>query len=128
MVQRVKDIMLKDFTMVDGLTRVSDALTIMKEKEMHTILVRPRHEEDVHGLVTLRDIARRVIAPMKRLDEVHVYEIMSKPVLTVNASMPVAYAARFLTNFHKSWAPVIEKDEVVGIISLNGIVLNAKWC
>ena len=127
MVQRVRDIMLKDVTAVDGVTTVSQALKIMKEKHIQTILVKPRHDEDVIGLMTIRDIARRVIAPMKRLDEVHVYEIMSKPVLTVNANMPITYAARFLTSFNKSWAPVMEKDEVVGVISLNGIVLKCEW-
>lgn len=126
MVQRVKDIMNKDITIVDGLTKVSDALQIMKDKHIYTVLIKPRSEEDVYGLLTLRDIARRVIAPMRRMEEVHVYEIMSKPVLTVNPNMPVSYAARFLTNFNKSWAPVLENDQVVGMISLSGIVLNQE--
>lgn len=128
MVQRVRDVMNKNVVAVEGVTKVSDALKIMKENDIRTILIKPRHEEDVYGLVTLRDIARRVIAPMKRMDEVHIYEIMSKPLLTVDPHMPVAYVARFLTNFNKAWAPVMEGGKVVGIISLNGIVLECDWC
>ncbi|HJP19714.1 MAG TPA: CBS domain-containing protein [Nitrospinota bacterium] len=128
MTQRVKDIMLRDTITVQGLTKVSEIMEIFKKKqtELQTVLVKPRNDEDVYGLVTLRDIARKVIALGKKSDEVHAYEIMSKPVLTVNANMSVMYAARFLTNFDISRAIVMENDKLVGIISLNHIVLKCK--
>ncbi len=62
-----------------------------------------------------------------RLCEYHqapIYEIMSKPVLSVNSDMPIPYAARFLTNFNVSYAMVIENNEVIGMVSLNGMVNN----
>ena len=126
MAQRVKDVMHAYVMNIHGITKVSDALSIMKDENIQTILVRPRNDEDVYGLITLRDISRKVIAAGKRLDEVHAYEIMSKPVLMVDANMPIIYAARFLTNFNVSWAPVMEKGELVGMVSLNGIVWNGK--
>ena len=125
--QQVKDVMLRDTITVQGLTKVSEILEIFKKQtELQTVLVKPRNDEDVYGLVTLRDIARKVIALGKKSDEVHAYEIMSKPVLTVNANMSVMYAARFLTNFDISRAIVMENDKLVGIISLNHIVLKCK--
>jgi CBS domain-containing protein len=111
---------------IHGITKVSDALSIMKDENIQTILVRPRNDDDIFGLITLRDIARKVIAAGKRLDEVHAYEIMSKPILTVDVNMPILYAARFLTNFNVSWAPVMEDGELVGMVSLMGIVLKGK--
>jgi CBS domain-containing protein len=111
---------------IHGITKVSDALSIMKDENIQTILVRPRNDEDVYGLITLRDIARKVIATGKRLDEVHAYEIMAKPILTVDVNMPIIYAARFLTNFNVSWAPAMENGELVGMVSLMGIVLKSK--
>lgn len=123
----MKDIMFKNVITVDGLTKVSEVLEILKKQtELQTILVKPRNDEDVYGLITLRDIARKVIAEGKRMDEVHAYEIMVKPALTVNSSMPVMYAARFLTNFDISRAAVMENDRLVGIISLNQIVLKCQ--
>jgi CBS domain-containing protein len=126
MSQRVKDVMYAYVANIHGITKVSDALSIMKEENIQTILVRPRNNEDVYGLITLRDIARKVIAAGKRLDEVHAYEIMTKPVLTVDINMPITYAARFLTNFNVSWAPVMENGELVGMVSLMGMVLKGK--
>ncbi len=126
MVQRVKDVMYAYVMNIHGITKVSDALDIMKDENIQTILVRPRNDEDVYGLITLRDIARKVIAAGKRLEEVHAYEIMSKPILTVDVNMPILYAASFLTNFNVSWAPVMEDGELVGMVSLMGIVLKGK--
>ncbi len=126
MVERVKDVMYAYVVNVHGITKVSDALNIMKVENIQTLLVRPRNDEDVYGLITLRDIARKVIASGKRLDEVHAYEIMAKPVLTVDANMPITYAARFLTNFNVSWAPVMVEGELVGMVSLMGIVLKSE--
>ena len=82
----------------------------------------PRDENDVYGIMTLKDIARKVIGQNRQLHETHAYEIMSKPVLSVNSYMPIPYAARFLTNFNVSYAMVIENNEVIGMVSLNGIV------
>ena len=126
MVERVKDVMYAYVVNIHGITKVSDALSTMKDENIQTILVRPRNDEDVYGLITLRDIARKVIAAGKRLDEVHAYEIMTKPVLTVDVNMPIIYAARILTNFNVSWAPVMEEGELVGMVSLMGIVLKSK--
>jgi len=120
----VSQIMISNFKKIDGVTRVAEALKIMKEENLNALLIEPKDESDVFGILTLRDIARKVIAQRRKLHETHVYEIMSKPVLSVPASMPVPYAARLLTNFNVSYAMVIESDQVVGMVSLNGIVTN----
>ena len=120
----VSQIMIPDFKKIDGVTRVLDALKMMKEENLDAILIEPKDESDVFGILTLRDIARKVISQRRKLHETHVYEVMSKPVLSVPASMPVSYAARLLTNFNVSYAMVIESDQVVGLVSLNGIVTH----
>jgi CBS domain-containing protein len=122
--KRVSQIMIPDFKKIDGVTRVLDALKMMKEENLDAILIEPKDESDVFGILTLRDIARKVISQRRKLHETHVYEVMSKPVLSVPASMPVSYAARLLTNFNVSYAMVIESDQVVGLVSLNGIVTH----
>ena len=121
-IKRVGDVMMSNFTKVDGIMKVSDALHMMRTRKINAVLVEPRDESDVFGIMTLKDIARKVIAQRRKLHEAHVYEIMSKPVLSVNSDMPIPYAARFLTNFNVSYAMVIEANEVIGMVSLNGMV------
>ena len=121
-IPKVSDVMMQNFKTIDGMTSVADALSMMKEKKMNAVLIVPKDENNVYGIMTLKDIARKVIAQRRKLHETHVYEIMSKPVLSVLANMPVPYAARFLTNFNVSYAMVLENDKVVGMVSLNGMV------
>ena len=121
---QVSQVMMPNFKTIDGVTRVADALKMMKEEGVNAMLIEPRDESDVFGILTLKDIARKVISQRRKLHETHVYEIMSKPVLSVPANMPVSYAARLLTNFNVSYAMVIEGDQVAGMVSLNGMVIN----
>jgi CBS domain-containing protein len=123
-IKLVSQIMMPNFKKIDGVTRVAEALKLMKEENLNALLIEPRDESDVYGILTLKDIARKVVSQRRKLHETHVYEIMSKPVLSVPASMPVSYAARLLTNFNVSYAMVIESNQVVGMVSLNGIVTN----
>jgi CBS domain-containing protein len=120
--QSVRDIMMADFLTIEGITKVSEALEMMNQKKLNAILIKPRSEMDVYGIMTRRDIARKVIGQRRKLHETHVYEIMTKPVLSVPPNMPIPYAARHLTNFKVSYATVLENDAVIGIISLNGMV------
>jgi CBS domain-containing protein len=122
--QSVRDIMMPDFLKIEGITKVSEALALMNQKRLNVILVEPRSELDVYGIMTRRDIARKVIGHQRKLHETHVYEIMTKPVLSVPPNMPLPYAARHLTNFNVSYATVLENNSVIGMISLNGIVLH----
>ena len=124
----VSQVMMPNFKKIDGITRVAEALEMMKKEELNAILIDSRNEFDVFGILTLKDIARKVIAQRRKLHETHVYEIMSKPVLSVPASMPVPYAARLLTNFNVSYAMVMENNQVVGLVSLNGIVNHWNMC
>ena len=114
--------MMSNFTKVEGILKVSEALNMMRDMKINAILVEPRDSEDVYGIMTLKDIARKVIGQGRKLHETHVYEIMSKPVLSINADMPIPYAARFLTNFNVSYAMVYDDNKVIGMVSLNGMV------
>lgn len=118
----IRHVMMNKFKTIDGVTKVSDALAMMKEEGIHAVLIKPRNESDVFGIMTLKDIARKVIGERRKLHETHVYEVMSKPALSVQADMPVTYAARFLTQFNVSYATVMENDKIAGLVSLNGIV------
>lgn len=121
----VRHVMTVNFTQIDGVTKAQDALTMMKEERIDAVLIQPRNDHDVYGILTLRDIARKVIAERRKLNETHVYKIMSKPVLSVQADMPIPFAARFLTQFNVSYATVVEDNKIVGLVSLNGIV--TQW-
>ena len=121
---RVKDVMKKEFDMVDGLVSVNEALRMMKHVETKCVIVNKRHDDDTYGMLLLSDIAKQVLAKDKAPDRVNVYEIMSKPVLTVEQEMDIRYCARLFERFGLSRAPVVHGGNIVGIVSLTDMVLR----
>lgn len=121
----VGDIMRKDITFVDGLTDVFEALRIMKRVQATCLIVNKRHETDEYGMVLFSDIAKQVIARDRAPERVSVYEIMAKPVISVQPDMDIRYCARLFDNFGISHAPVIDGGEVVGIVSYYLLAMGA---
>jgi len=121
---RVRDVMKQQIDIVDGMTTVSEALHTMKHVETKCLIVDKRHENDEYGMVLIADIAKQVLAKDRAPDRVNVYEIMSKPVLTVDPQMDIRYCARLFERFGLSRAPVVDHDRLVGIISYTDMVLR----
>jgi CBS domain-containing protein len=121
---RVSDVMKKDFDFVDGMDTVAAALEQMLHVETKSLIVRKRHPNDEFGLVLISDIARFVLAKDRAPDRVNIYEVMSKPLLSVPPSMDIRYCARLFSRFDLSRAPVVEGGEVIGIVSLTDLVVK----
>jgi predicted transcriptional regulator len=121
---RVRDVMKKNFDVVDGMTTVSEALKKMKHIETKTLIVNKRDENDEYGVVLISDIAKQVLAKNRAPDRVNVYEVMAKPVISVDPNMDIRYCARLFENFGLSRAPVLENGKMVGIISFTDMVLR----
>lgn len=121
---RVRDIMKTKFDMVDGMMTVADALSTMKHVDTKSLIVNKRHENDEYGMLLIADVARQVLAKDRAPERVNVYEIMTKPVITVLPEMDIRYCARLFSKFHLSRAPVVENGRVIGIVSLTDMVLR----
>ena len=121
---RVRDVMKKNFDMIDGRVTVMDALRTMKHVDTKSLIVDKRYDDDEYGMVLLSDIAREVLAKDRSPDRINVYEIMTKPLLTVDPDMDIRYCARYFETFGLSRAPVIENRKVIGIVSYTDMVLK----
>jgi len=123
-VVRVGQVMKAELDFVDGMMTVAAALESLKYPETRTLIVNKRDPDDEYGVVMFRDIALKVLAPNLSPERVNVYEIMSKPVIKVEASMDIRYCTRLFERFGLSRAPVVDEGEIVGLISYSDIVLN----
>mgnify|MGYP001825169239 FL=1 len=121
---RVSDVMKSHFDMIDGKVTVADALKRMKHVETKTLIVDKRHNDDEYGIVLLSDIAKHVLAVDRSPERVNVYEIMTKPVITVRPDMDIRYCARLFDRLGLSRAPVLDQGEVVGIVSFTDMILR----
>ena len=123
-VVRVRDVMKKDYDMVDGMTTIEEVLTKMKHIDTKCVIVNKRHDDDEYGIVLLSDIAKEVLARDRAPERVNVYEVMSKPVISVDGDMDIRYCARLFDKFGLSRAPVIENRQLVGVVSFTDMVLR----
>ncbi len=121
---KVRDVMKLEFDMVQGLATVAEALQQMAHVETKCLVVEKRHENDEYGLVMLSDISKNVLARDRAPERVNIYEIMAKPVITVDPEMDIRYCARLFERFGISRAPVVENRKIIGIVSHTDMVLR----
>jgi CBS domain-containing protein len=120
----VRDVMKKKYDIIDGMMSVNEAMKAMKYRENKSLIVEKRDEHDEYGMVLISDIARKVLALDRSPARVNVYEVMTKPIVTVDPNMDIRYAARLFDRFGLSRAPVVENGKVVGIVSFTDMVLK----
>lgn len=120
----VRDVMTPKVETIDGLTTITDALKNMRANQISSLIVERRGDADEYGLLTVKDIAEHVIEPDQSPDRVNAYEIMDKPVLSIDVKMNIRYAIRLLTRFDLSRALVLENGEAVGVVTLRDMVLR----
>ena len=121
---RVRDVMKFDVDIVDGMLTVAEALKSMKFPDTRTLIVDKRHDDDEYGVVMFRDMAKKVLARDHSPNRVNIYEIMSKPVLSVYPDMDIRYCTRLFDRFGLSRAPVLEDQKIIGLVSYTDIVLK----
>ncbi|MCG6202727.1 CBS domain-containing protein [Psychromonas antarctica] len=122
---RVRDVMANTYVMVAGVTTVKEGIRLARLHAVKALIVNKRHEDDEYGIVLMNDIAKKVLAQNRSSERTNIYEIMTKPALSVAPDMHVKYCARLFERFGVSRAPVIENGKIIGMVSYNNIVLNA---
>ena len=121
---RGKDVMSTTIISIDGMATAREAAAKMREEKVHSLLVNKRHADDAWGIVSVQDIINGVLIPGKRAEDVNVYEIMTKPIMSVPADMDIRYIARLLHRVGMRRAPVEENGKLVGMVTLSALVLD----
>jgi len=122
---RAKNVMRKGGILsIDGMATARQAAAKMRAEKISWLLVDKRNTDDAWGILVIQDFIKGVIIPGRSPADVHVYEIMTKPVISVPADMDVRYAARLLHRAGIRRAPVEDKGELIGMISLSSLILD----
>lgn len=101
-------------------TSVRDALRLMAEKQIGAVLVMEGGRPE--GVFSERDLARRLIQSDECSLDIPVKELMTSPVIKVNLTSTLDECMDLMSAKHVRHLPVIENDQVVGIISIGDIV------
>ncbi|MGK7877859.1 MAG: CBS domain-containing protein [Xenococcaceae cyanobacterium] len=123
---KAEEIMTKDVVTIRGSATVAEAVALMKEKGLRSLIVELRNENDPYGIVTETDIVYKVAAYGHDPKKMRVYEIMTKPCVVVNPELGAEYVARLFANTRIRRAPVI-KGKLLGVISISDILRKSDF-
>ncbi len=121
---RAKDVMKQDYVVIDRTLTVAEALATIDGSSVQTFIVDKADENDEYGIVQLSDIAKQVLASDRAPERVNIYEIMSKPVISVDADMDVRYSARLFNKFGIKRAPVMQQGKIIGMLGFTSMVMG----
>jgi CBS domain-containing protein len=117
----VAEIMTSNVVSIEPHATVAQAIAKMKEKGVSSLLVKRESDMDTWGFMTETDVIDKIVA--KRLDpeQIHVNEIMSKPVITVSPQSSVYESAALLARADIRRVLVYDGKAIVGIVSSSDI-------
>jgi CBS domain-containing protein len=126
MIKKMADLLKnksKEVYSISPKSTVFDALKIMGEKEIGALMV-INENDDVVGIITERDYARKVVLKGKRSQESLVEEIMtpSESMYTVKPDTTVEDCMVLITGKRIRHVPVFEGGKYVGLISIGDVV------
>ena len=121
---RVSDVMQTSLHTVNGLASVQHSLEQMGRERVSSLVVERRDEDDEYGVITVHDIAAKVVSANRSANRISVYQVMTKPALTLHADMNVKYAIRLLSKLGLTRALVTRGRKLEGLVTLRDLVLS----
>ena len=111
----VRDIMTRDVKKVRPDSTVADVVRKMNKFDIGSVVV-VQGERPV-GIITERDILRKIVEPRIDPTAIKAKQIMSSPLITVNEDTNLEEAARLMTKNAIKKLPVIRNGKLVGIVT-----------
>lgn len=116
----VKDIMVTDVVSVGPDVIVKKAVKVMNDFEIGCLIV--VEDSKVIGILTERDVLKRVVDEGRKPEETRVGEVMSKPPITVNPDASLENAIQLMFKYKIKKLPVVENNRLVGLITFTDLV------
>ena len=118
----VKDLMIANVATISPLATIREAMKEMRRSRVKSLIVEKTHPHDAYGIITYTSIVKTIVADEGDIDLTNVYDVCSKPVITVYGDMELKYVARLMIQQSIQRVVVLEGHELAGIISMSDII------
>jgi CBS domain-containing protein len=118
----------EELVIISAMSTVREALSLMKEHKVRSVIVDKNTDDGAYGLVTFKNILQSIVAEDGDIDLLNVYDIASTPAFSVSAKLDVKYAARMMVQNSIKRLLVLDNNELHGILTMTdiiGILMNS---
>lgn len=124
---KVRDWMTDLPVFIDPEQSVSDALTIMRRRNINSLIANLSSESKAYGIITTIDICDHIVARDQNPALIKVKDIMSTPIITVNQEMSIQECAAKMSEKRIHHMPVVnDEGDIVGMISATDFLWVAE--
>lgn len=116
----VRDVMTKDVKVIGPDSSVHQVVAAMNKYNIGSIIVVKDDKPD--GVISERDILRRVVEPCLSPETITAKQVMTSPVITVSESASIGEVVKLMAEKRVRKIPVMKKDKLVGIITYTDIL------
>ncbi len=123
----VKRVMARNLVTVDKQMTVQEVAKVMESKEVGSVLVLDKEGGEIAGIVTERDIVKKVVAKGVDGSSYMVKGIMSSPLLTIDSNKTIFEAGDYMDQKKVRHLAVTESGKVVGVISVRDLINPSQY-
>jgi len=116
---KVEDVMVKEVITIDENYTIKEAADIMNKFEIGCVIAVGKGK--AMGILTERDVLKRVVADGKDASKVRVKDVMTSPLVVAEPSMDLGEAVKLMFQMKIKKLPVVDGKRLVGLVSLTDI-------
>jgi len=117
---QIRNIMVREVVTTRIDSTVEEAVKLMNDHEIGCLIVTQNNEPI--GILTERDLLKRILAKSKDLKTMKVEEMMSKPLISVEPNAQLGDVSRIMFEKNIKKMPIIKKGELLGLVTLTDIL------
>ena len=117
----VEELMKKNVTIIKPYATLKEALQLMKEKNLKSLVVEKNSASDAYGLITNTQILKSIVAEDGDIELLNVYDLYKKPAFSVSAKIDVKYAAKIMIEHNIKRVVVTDNNELLGVLSITDL-------
>lgn len=114
------DIMVDKVITTTRHSTVEEAVRLMNEHEIGCLIVTDNKKPV--GIVTERDLLKRILAKSEDLKKIRVEEVMSTPLISVEPNVEIEDASRLMFQKSIKKMPIVKEDKLLGLVTLTDIL------
>jgi Predicted signal-transduction protein containing cAMP-binding and CBS domains len=121
---KLEDVMVEDVITVEEKATIKKAVELMNKHEIGCLIVVKRGKPA--GIVTERDMLKRILLESKDPEKIKVNEIMSEPLVVGKPQMDIEDAVRLMFKRNIKKLPVADEGNLVGLVTLTDLVRSEQ--